>query len=78
MQSEHINGDLDANKPLLLPILPSWWRVLPAVVLIVIITTIDSLTLNDLIEYRYANQYHKNSWCAARAASRTGAWAAPG
>ena len=61
MQPKHINEDLETSKALLLPTLPRWWRVLPSVIIIAFITTIDSLTLNDLIEYRYANQYHKNS-----------------
>ena len=61
MQAECTNDNLDETKPLLLPTLPPWWRVLPSVVLIVIISTIDNLSLNDFIEYRYAMQYQSNS-----------------
>jgi hypothetical protein len=51
----------DENNALLPPTLPRWWRILPALVLIVIITTIDSLILNDFIEYRYTSYYQVNS-----------------
>ncbi|CAF2312427.1 unnamed protein product [Rotaria sp. Silwood2] len=51
----------DVKKPLLPRTLPRWWRVLPPLVLIMIIATIDSLILNDFIEYRYTNYYELNS-----------------
>ena len=41
--------------------LPHWWRVLPGLILIVVISNIDGLILNDFIEYRYSNQYRVNS-----------------
>jgi hypothetical protein len=49
------------NRPVLEPTLPRWWRVLPSLLLIVIITTIDILILNDFIEYRYTTYYQVNS-----------------
>ena len=51
----------DDEKPVLPPSLPRWWRVLPSLTLIIIITTIDALILNDFIEYRYTNYYQLNS-----------------
>jgi MFS family permease len=51
----------DLQKPLLPPSLPQWWRVLPALVLLMMISTIDSLILNDFIEYRYTSYYELNS-----------------
>lgn len=61
MEAENINTETDPSKPLLIPTLPRWWRVLPSVMLIIVISTIDSLILNDYIEYRYVNQYQSNS-----------------
>lgn len=51
----------DAQTPLLPPTLPAWWRGIPFIVIIMIISTIDGLTLNDFIEYRYSNLYRLNS-----------------
>ncbi|CAF0856944.1 unnamed protein product [Adineta ricciae] len=51
----------DAETPLLRPRLPAWWRVLPSLMLLMMISTIDSLILNDFIEYRYTNLYKLNS-----------------
>jgi len=51
----------DMKKPILPPRLPSWWRVLPFLTLIMIITNIDNLILNDYIEYRYTVKYQTNS-----------------
>ncbi|CAF0984496.1 unnamed protein product [Adineta steineri] len=51
----------DVKTPLLPPTLPRWWRVLPSLILIIIISTIDGLTLNDFIEYRYTQLYNLNS-----------------
>ncbi|UJR25830.1 hypothetical protein I4U23_007180 [Adineta vaga] len=51
----------DVEKPLLPGSLPRWWRVLPTLTLLMMITTIDSLILNDFIEYRYTSLYKVNS-----------------
>jgi PCFT/HCP family folate transporter-like MFS transporter 1/3 len=51
----------DVEKPLLPPSLPRWWRVLPSLTLIIIISNIDSLILNDFIEYRYTNYYYQSN-----------------
>ena len=52
---------LDLKKPLLPPKLPQWWRAIPSLVLIVMISNIDGLILNDFIEFRYAHYYQINS-----------------
>jgi PCFT/HCP family folate transporter-like MFS transporter 1/3 len=57
----------DVKEPLLPPTLPRWWRVLPFLTLLMIIANIDSLILNDFIEYRYATQYQLNSSSAQNA-----------
>jgi PCFT/HCP family folate transporter-like MFS transporter 1/3 len=49
------------NMPLVTPTLPAWWRVLPSLILLIIIGNIDSLILNDFIEYRYTTYYQVNS-----------------
>jgi MFS family permease len=51
----------DEKNPLLTPTLPRWWRALPTLIILMIITTIDSLILNDFVEYRYASYYQVNS-----------------
>ncbi|CAF0803262.1 unnamed protein product [Rotaria sordida] len=51
----------NVKKPLLPPTLPRWWRVLLPLSLIVIISTIDKIVLNDFIEYRYTIYYGLNS-----------------
>ena len=61
MQADNINTEVNPSKPLLIPTLPRWWRVLPSITLLIIITTIDSLILNDFVEYRYVKQYQSNS-----------------
>ena len=53
--------EIETKSPLLVPKLPQWWRALPTLVLIITIGNIDSLILNDFIEYRYANYYQINS-----------------
>jgi MFS family permease len=50
----------DMKKTLLPPKAPHWVRVLPGFILIIIITTIDGLLLNDFVEYRYTNIYRIN------------------
>lgn len=57
----------DVKKPLLETALPSWWRVLPPLVLLIIICVIDSLSLNDFVEYRYTHYYEINSSSTANA-----------
>ena len=51
----------DVEQPPLEAKLPHWWRVLPGLILIIIISNIDGLILNDFIEYRYTNKYRINS-----------------
>lgn len=51
----------ELQKPTLSPKLPRWWRILPFLVTIIIITNIDSLMLNDFIEYRYTIKYRGNA-----------------
>ncbi len=51
----------DVKKPPLPPTLPRWWRVLPSTFLLIMISTIDALILNDFIIYRYTTYYHANS-----------------
>ncbi|CAF2074624.1 unnamed protein product [Rotaria magnacalcarata] len=47
--------------PLLPPSLPRWWRVLPSLLLLITITNIDNLILNDFVEDRYTKYYELNS-----------------
>jgi hypothetical protein len=56
-----VDKQINENKALLPPTLPRWWRVLPSLILLMIIGTIDSLILNDFIEYRYTSHYQVNS-----------------
>jgi hypothetical protein len=56
-----MDKQIDVKKPVLPPTLPRWWRVLPSLVLLMIIYTIDGLILNDFIEYRYTTYYQLNS-----------------
>ena len=53
------NSDVK-NLPLQ-PTLPRWWRVIPCIVVLMIISTIDGLILNDFIVHRYTTYYHVNS-----------------
>lgn len=55
-----MNEENDIQKPLLTPKLPHWWRVVPFLLLIVVINSIDTLILNDYIEYRYTIKYEGN------------------
>ena len=57
----------DVKKLLSAPTLPHWWRVLPFLTLLMIITNIDSLILNDFIEHRFAIQYQVNASSAQNA-----------
>jgi len=56
-----MDQEINENQTLLPPTLPRWWRVLPALVLLMIIATTDNLILNDFIEYRYRTYYQLNS-----------------
>jgi len=56
-----MDKESDEKQPLLPPTLPRWWRVLPALILLMIISYIDALILNDFIEYRYTTYYQVNS-----------------
>ncbi len=49
------------HTPLQPPTVPRWWRVIPFLTLIIMITTTDTLILNDFIEYRYGILYQSNS-----------------
>ncbi len=60
-QYKDMDEQTDEKKSSLPATLPRWWRVVPFLVLIIMIGTIDSLILNDFIEYRYATQYSLNS-----------------
>jgi PCFT/HCP family folate transporter-like MFS transporter 1/3 len=61
MQQKHMGEESIENKPLVTPTLPRWWRVLPCLFILMNISTIDNLILNDFIEYRYATYYQVNS-----------------
>ena len=56
-----MDEESNVHKPLITPTVPRWWRVVPFLTLIVIITVIDSLILNDFIQYRYSVLYQSNS-----------------
>lgn len=51
----------DSAKLLLDVKKPKWWRVLPALAIMITITTVDGLILNDFIEDRYAKIYETSS-----------------
>lgn len=57
----------EIEKPVLSPVLPRWWRVLPSMLLMVMITTADGIILNDFIEHRYATRYQTNSSSSSNA-----------
>jgi PCFT/HCP family folate transporter-like MFS transporter 1/3 len=40
---------------------PRWWRGLPSLLMMMIISNIDVLVLNDFIQYRYATLYQVNT-----------------
>ena len=56
-----MDAEKDLKKPVLTPTIPRWWRVLPFLTLLMVITNIDSLILNDFIEHRFALKYQTNS-----------------
>jgi len=43
------------------PSFPKWWRGLPSLLMMMVISNIDILILNDFVEYRYAKYYGTNS-----------------
>ena len=58
---ESMEDKSDVHQPPPTPTVPRWWRVIPFLTLIVMIGTIDSLILNDFIQYRYRILYQTNS-----------------
>jgi MFS family permease len=56
-----MDEQIEESVSLIKPTLPRWWRVIPSLVLLIMIGTIDALILNDFIEYRYTKLYEVNS-----------------
>ena len=56
-----MDDNSDVDKPLITPTVPRWWRVVPFLTLIIMISVIDALILNDFIEHRYSVLYQSNS-----------------
>ncbi|CAF3499217.1 unnamed protein product [Rotaria socialis] len=54
------NND-NESEPLIKVTYPRWWRGLPSLLIMMIISNIDVLILNDFIEYHYAKVYQVNS-----------------
>ena len=40
---------------------PRWWRALPSLVMIMLVSNMDGILLNDFIEYRFSQLYQDNS-----------------
>ncbi|CAF0774375.1 unnamed protein product [Didymodactylos carnosus] len=53
--------DLNATIPREITKMPHWWLTLPCLLTIMILTTTDSLFMNDFIVTRYEQYYHLNS-----------------
>ena len=68
MLQKTMDEEKEIRELLLPPKLPAWWRALPALIIIVIISTIDSLILNDFVVTRYTNAYQLNSTSSGQSA----------
>lgn len=55
-----MNNQENEETPLVKVTYPPWWRGLPSLLIMMVISNIDVLVLNDFIEYRYANHYQVN------------------
>ena len=67
---ENMDDKSDVHKPPPTPTVPRWWRVIPFLTLILMITTTDSLILNDFIQYRYRSIYQTNSSSSSSPSAR--------